>query len=85
VLEIIEVIAGEHDIALFRRFEIMRHLARRPWHSVRPDDQQFRRQLAPLELQLHRADSIRRLDESVRSGLSTLPHLGKRRSFPFEP
>ena len=25
MLEIIEVIAGEHDIALFRRFEIMRH------------------------------------------------------------
>jgi hypothetical protein len=30
VLEIIEVIAAEHDIALFRRFEIMRH-----WHVDR--------------------------------------------------
>jgi hypothetical protein len=46
MLDLIAVAAARSSIALFRRFEIMKH-----WHTVgrvlfRPNDQQLRRQLA---------------------------------------
>jgi hypothetical protein len=71
-----------------RRFEIMRH-----WHVDRGIP--FDRMISNFDGNwLHQTDwsynciaqtLFDGLDESVRSGLSTLPRLGKRRSFPFEP